>query len=165
MEYLSKKYGSEMVERFNKPNNPLSIAGSKLGITFNTNRRVIPSMRCHRLMEFVNSTYPDKSTDVMMGMFRRYFEEAIDVSRPAVLINIAADCGIPEAEVTPIVESDEKYRNEVLAEYSAARDRFRASGVPFFIVEPLNSNRRPTAFSGAQPADLIAEVLEEAIKP
>lgn len=166
IEHLSKKYGSEMVARFNKPNNPLSMAGSKLGITFNPNRRVIPTMRCHRLMEFVNTVHPEKSTDVMMAMFHRYFEEALDVSKPAMLIDIGTACGIPAAETMPIVESNDKLRDEVLAEYTAARNRFRVSGVPFFVVESQESSKsgKPAAaFSGAQPTEVIAEILQEAV--
>ena len=81
MEHLTRKYGPGVVARFSAPNNPLDVAGARVGITFNRNRRLIPTMRCHQLMEWVNKSHPEKANELMEKMFKSYFEDAVDVSK------------------------------------------------------------------------------------
>jgi predicted DsbA family dithiol-disulfide isomerase len=57
--------------------------------------------------------------------------------------------------------STDAHRQDVLQYDRQVKTQLRVSGVPYFIVES-NTGARPTAFSGAQPAELIAEVLLEA---
>ena len=52
MEHLKNKYGAAAVERFGKPDNPLNRAGERVGIKFNTTRRVINTLKAHRLVEY-----------------------------------------------------------------------------------------------------------------
>ena len=57
------------------------------------------------------------------------------------------------------------WRSEVSRGPSAGRARPGARqgvrGVPFFVVHPASGNGEPVAFSGAQPSEVIAEVLAE----
>ena len=88
MEHLTRKYGPGVVARFAAPNNPLDVAGARVGITFNRNRRVIPTIRCHQLMEWVNKTHPEKANELMEKLFKAYFEDAIDVSKVGTFHNL-----------------------------------------------------------------------------
>lgn len=158
--YLRAKYGEQVVARFDRSDNPLDAAGYKVGISFNKSRRIINSMDCHQLMEWCYANCPEKADSLMESMFHAYFEEAKDLSNRDVLSSITSKIGL-DAEAIKQVLNSNLYRVNVLNAERTAKDQLRVSGVPFFIVEPHNGGR-PTAFSGAQPAEVIAEVLEEA---
>jgi predicted DsbA family dithiol-disulfide isomerase len=136
------------MERFNKPNNPLEIAGRSVGISFNKTRRFINTIDGHRLMEWCNQTHPDKANELMEYLFRAYFEDAKDLSDLHELVNVALSVGLPETTVKSVLESDQ-YRSEVLEADERSKRNLRVSGVPYFIVEN-NNGGRPVAFSGAQ---------------
>ena len=86
MEHLKKKYGEAAVERYERLNNPLDVAGAKVGVTFHKDRRVIQTSKGHRLMEWLKKRGGD--TDAFMDiLFRRYFEEAKDLSKVEVRLD------------------------------------------------------------------------------
>jgi predicted DsbA family dithiol-disulfide isomerase len=75
MEYLRAKYGEEATARFSGPNNPLDNAGAKLNppVVFNKVRKVIPTVRPHRVVEWVTETHNVVKADTFMEiLFRRY---------------------------------------------------------------------------------------------
>jgi len=164
MEHLSRKYGKDVVARFGKPGNPLDTAGAKVGITFNPARRVIPTARCHVLMEYVNKTHSsDKGVALMDVLFTKYFEQALNVNEREILLQSALECDIgPEADVRAALDNQELL-SAVVAKDRAAKTQLRVSGVPYFIIENQNAGERPCAFSGAQPPEVIQEALEEAL--
>jgi predicted DsbA family dithiol-disulfide isomerase len=148
LEHLIAKYGKSMVERFSAPNNPLDQAGQRVGISFNKSRRFINTIDCHRLMEWCNRTTPEKSDALMESLFHAYFEEAKDLSNREQLIEVAVGSGFERSVLEEIVNS-ETYHDEVIRADREGKQRYRVSGVPFFIIEPADGSR-PTAFSGAQ---------------
>ena len=72
-EHLASKYGRQKADTFTAPDNPLTRAGSKVGITFNPSRRIIRTEASHRLVEFVKQVAPDKENSLMEAMFKAYF--------------------------------------------------------------------------------------------
>ena len=161
MEHLTKKYGKEMVQRFSAPDNPLDKAGAKVGIHFNKARRVLPTMRCHQLMEYANKSHPDKSNALMDLLFTKYFEQAVDVSKVDQLLAIATEVGLDPVEAREAVESP-AMKDEVMKRVNYARRQLRVSGVPYVIIQ--REGGKPISFSGAQPPDIIAEQLLEAME-
>lgn len=189
-EHITKKYGAEMARRFSGPDNPLAVAGQKVGISFNPARRVIPTGRCHVVMEHVNQTRGiEKGNDLMKVLFKmyahsgtfpasriiialialvrlrngrmlgsRYFEEGLDVSRiPQLLVACTTVFGeASRAEFAALLQDDTKLAEQVREKDRAAKSRLRVSGVPFFIIGTAT-------FSGAQPPEMLAEVLQEAL--
>jgi predicted DsbA family dithiol-disulfide isomerase len=149
-----------MVERFGAPGNPLDVAGEKVGIKFNRSRRFINTTNGHRVMEWCNQNSPDKSNDLMERIFHAYFEDGKDVSKTEELLAIVSTAGLDVDAVRGMLSTD-ALRQDVLQYDRQVKTQLRVSGVPYFIVES-NTGARPTAFSGAQPADVIAEVLLEA---
>ena len=110
-------------------------------------------------MEFCNDKYPDKADTLMNVLFRRYFQDAEDVSKVDILAQSAIEAGLSdESEVRQVLSSD-AYKAEVQQQLSIAR-QMRVSGVPFVIIES-NSGARPTNFSGAQPPEVIGDILVE----
>ena len=61
-----------------------------------------------------------------------YWERGIDLSDMAVLKEIAEGCGLDWAELSPRLESGH-YRERVLQEYQAARDR-GVTGTPTYLI-------------------------------
>jgi predicted DsbA family dithiol-disulfide isomerase len=150
------------VSRFSKPGNPLDAAGAKVGIRFNPSRKVIPTVRIHQLVEYCNKTSPEKSDALMEDLFKKYFEEAVDVSNPDFLVQVATEHGLNPGEAREAINSD-AYRSEVMDKVNYARKKLRVTGVPFVMIEDAKSGQ-PIAFSGAQPPNAIAEMLQEVVE-
>jgi predicted DsbA family dithiol-disulfide isomerase len=137
------------VERFNRPNNPLDLAGRAVGIAFNKERRFINTVDGHRLVEWCNQSHPDKANELMEQLFKSYFEEAKDLSKIETLVSIARSVdGLSEDSVRSMLESDQ-FAAEVLQADQRSKRGLRVSGVPYFVIED-NNGGRPVAFSGAQ---------------
>lgn len=161
-EHLAAKYGRGMAEKFRAPGNPLDTAGRKVGINFDKSRRFINTVSAHRLMEHANTSAPEKADSLMEAMFHAYFEQAKDLSTPEELMAVARSVGLEHAGVEQVLAAGStELKDEVMASVRDSQRRLRVSGVPFFIIEPVDGSR-PIAFSGAQPADIIAEQLLEA---
>ena len=151
MEHLTKKYGPSAVEKYGKPGNPLDVAGSKVGITFNPARRVIQTLNCHRVMEAIEGDKV-KSDEFMDKMFEAYFTNARDLSKLDVLLDVIEEAGLDKAAFRTLLESGE-HTESVMAK----DEKFKkggVSGVPFFILGGYK-------FSGAQPPETFEEVFEE----
>lgn len=157
-EHITKKYGPDMARRFSGPDNPLTAAGRKVGIAFNPARRLIPTVRCHVVMDHVNANFGiDKGNDLMKILFRKYFEEALNVNDRTHLVDACVELFGSDSRswVTPLLE-DKARADEIRAKDRNVKTALRVSGVPFFII---GANQ----FSGAQPPEMLAEVLQEAI--
>ena len=69
--------------------------------------------------------------------------------------------GIADKELVKTVAEDPERHRKVVEKDRFHKDGMNIHGVPFFIIEQHDGSR-PVGFSGAQPADLIAEMLQEA---
>ena len=87
-------------------------------------------------------------------LMRAYFTEGEPVGDRETLIRLAADAGLDAAEARTVLEGD-AYAEDVRTEQSTARS-LGISGVPFFVID------RTYGVSGAQPAEVLLEVLEKA---
>lgn len=159
MEHLTAKYGPAAVARFDAPDNPLDCAAGKVGISFNKQRRIIRTGDSHRLVEWCKATQPQTVDPLMETLFKAYFEDARDLSRREELVACAAACGLDGEAAGKALHSD-AFQREVDAK-ATGWSRQGVSGVPFFVVHPASGNGEPVAFSGAQPSEVIAEVLAE----
>ena len=104
----------------------------------------------------------DAANEIMEEMFHRYFEKGDNINSEDVLAEIAGKVGIDEASAKNAVK-DDKYLYEADEKDNLYRQQMRISGVPFFIIE-RKDGQRPIGFSGAQPVEVMAEQLEEAIE-
>lgn len=144
------------------PNSHLAQAGRKVGVEFNMNRMVIPTVRCHALMEYTKEKYSnDKATELMDLLFDRYFVKGEMVHKVEILkdcykkLNLVWDNTTDEA-----LDSKSTYIAKVNAKDDMVKNQ-RINGVPFFVIDRADG-RKPITFSGGQPADIIAEQLENA---
>jgi predicted DsbA family dithiol-disulfide isomerase len=87
-------------------------------------------------------------------LLHAHFEEGRSVFDADSLAALAGEAGLDESEVHAAL-ADHRYRPAVLDDIRTARE-LGATGVPFFVVD------RRYGASGAQPADLLLQVLERA---
>ncbi|NEM06803.1 DsbA family protein [Geodermatophilus normandii] len=87
-------------------------------------------------------------------LFRAYFEEGRSVFDVDPLAALAVEVGLEEAEVRAAL-ADSRFCPAVLSDIATAQ-ALGATGVPFFVVD------RKYGASGAQPAELLLQVLERA---
>ncbi|MDP3712488.1 MAG: DsbA family oxidoreductase [Mycobacteriales bacterium] len=86
-------------------------------------------------------------------LLRATFTEGEPIGHPEVLTRLAVSVGLEEAEVSWVL-SGEAYADAVRQDEAEAR-RLGISGVPFFVVDGRYG------VSGAQPAEVLLQVLEQ----
>jgi len=91
--------------------------------------------------------------DLKEGLLRATFTKGLTVADPDVLLATAVDADLAPDEVEAVIGSD-AYATEVRADEARAAD-LGITSVPFFVMDGLG-------VSGAQPPDVLLEVLDEA---
>ncbi len=86
--------------------------------------------------------------------FKAYFTEGARLGDTETLVKLASEVGIDAEEARAVLASD-RYADEVRADIQRAR-RLGVQGVPFFAID------EKYGVSGAQPAEVLKEVLEQA---
>ena len=113
-------------------------------------------------MEYLKETgNNEKANQLMEIMYQEYFEKGTNINSDQVLEDLALRVGGMTAEQIRDVLKDESRLMQVVQKDQLAKRQMGVTGVPYFIIESSSDKGRPVAFSGAQPAELIAEVLEE----
>ena len=92
--------------------------------------------------------------EVKERLLRAYFSEGEAIGEAETLVRLAAEVGLDSAEAAAVLGSD-AYSAEVREEEHEARE-LGINGVPFFVVD------RRYGVSGAQPADVLLQVLDKA---
>ena len=87
-------------------------------------------------------------------LFRAYLSEGEAIGDPAVLERLAAEAGLPQDEARDVL-AGERYADQVRDDERLAAS-LAITAVPFFVVD------RAIAASGAQPPELLRELLERA---
>jgi len=108
----------------------------------------------HRLLHLALDEYGlEVQARVKEALMSAYFEDARDVSDPAVLREVAMAAGLESGRIEAVLTGDE-YADDVRADVAAAA-AYGANGVPFFVFEGRY------AVSGAQPAEVFGRALEQ----
>jgi predicted DsbA family dithiol-disulfide isomerase len=92
---------------------------------------------------------------VIRALFRALFEEGRDVGQPEVLTAVAGEAGLDRHEVSAFLSGD-RFAREVVAAHQQA-ECAGIHGVPVFIVD------RAHAITGAQPPEVLADLLDVAV--
>ena len=106
----------------------------------------------HRLVQLAKAR--GHQAELVERLHRAYFTEERSVFDHASLIELAVAAGLDREDVLTVLASDE-YGDAVDADEALARS-FGANGVPFFVVD------RRYGISGAQPADVMTQTLDQA---
>jgi len=152
---IARKYGRSEAEMRQMQQQLIDLAaeeglGFKLFETVHTN-----TVDAHRLLHLALETGgPALQRELKEALLSAYFEQARNVGEHDVLIEIAVAVGLDEARVREVLASDE-YAAAVAADVAQAR-AYGATGVPFFVVDAAYG------VSGAQPAEVFSQVLQQA---
>jgi len=167
-DYIAAKYGPQMAARLSNPNNPLSSAGRAVGINFITDRKMYPTMDCHRIFEYLYAKgdsvdHLDKVNVLAEVIFKRYFEEGMNLTSVDLLVDCVKNAGFDDEEGIRSLLSGSDFTKEVKQKDRYAKSQLQVDGVPYFIIENKKEEEE-IVFSGAQPIHFIQEALVQATK-
>jgi predicted DsbA family dithiol-disulfide isomerase len=153
-QYLSLKFGGR--ERAFKIYAHVAKAGEDEGIAFRFQaiRRQPNTFDAHRLIRWAAAA--GRQDAVVEALFRRYFEDGVDIGDRAALAAIAGAAGLDGAQVGAWL--DEEKDSALVREEEAIARRMGIGGVPCFIVD------RRFAVSGAQDPSVLVNVFDLAMK-
>jgi predicted DsbA family dithiol-disulfide isomerase len=146
--YLENKFGEERLKTLY---DPILAAGKADGVpyAFDKITRTPNTMDAHRLIRWSHDE--GKQHDVTERLFTAYFNGGLDIGDRAVLVKIAGDAGMDEAEVSAKLDNDTDV-DAVNAEVERAY-RMGVTGVPCFIFA------QKQGLMGAQPAEVLADAI------
>jgi predicted DsbA family dithiol-disulfide isomerase len=152
VEHLAAKYGMSRAEA-EAAQQRVATAAAAEGWDFHLDRaRGGNTVDAHRLLHLaVDQGVQDA---VKERFFAGYFEQGERIGDPETLVRLGAEAGLDADEARAVLAGD-RYRAEVRADEEQAR-AYGISGVPFFVVD------QRYGVSGAQPADVLLEVLDRA---
>jgi len=141
------------VEDIARVHERLAEAGSSEGLEFNFDR-VVPTDTFDALRLSHLAKTKGMQKQFMEAVFKSYFTDALDISDPLTLLQLADSVGIDAQEAEQVLQSD-AYAEDVQKDYQTGSD-IGVKGVPFFVI----NNRY--AISGAHAPHVFVEILEKA---
>lgn len=106
----------------------------------------------HRLLQLAGAR--SRQPELAERLHRAYFTEQLSIFDHASLTGLAAQAGLDADEVSRVLAGHD-YDDEVAADEAMAQS-LGATGVPFFMID------RRYGISGAQPAEVIGQALDQA---
>jgi predicted DsbA family dithiol-disulfide isomerase len=151
-EHLAQKYGMT-VQRARELNQQMTDTAAADGLDFHFERmRGGNTFDAHRLLHF--AAEHGKQLELKERLLRATFTEGEPVADSDALQRLAVEVGLPEDGVREVLGSD-RYADAVRADEQQAI-AYGITGVPFFVVDAKYG------VSGAQPADVLLQVLQRA---
>jgi predicted DsbA family dithiol-disulfide isomerase len=148
--YMENKFGAERLKTIH---DPILAAGKEDGVPYAFDRiaRTPNTMDAHRLIRWSHNE--GKQNDLAERLFMAYFNGGLDIGDRKVLLKIAGDAGMDEADVSEKLENGTDV-DAVNAEVEHA-SRMGVRGVPCFIFA------QKQGLMGAQPAEQLATVIRQ----
>ncbi len=113
---------------------------------------VANSFNAHQLLHLAAAH--GKGDDAKETLLSAHFEQGEDIGSREFLVRTGVGLGLDAGEINQALDT-EKYADEVRADFAEAR-ALGITGVPFFVID------RKYGISGAQPAELFSQALDEA---
>jgi predicted DsbA family dithiol-disulfide isomerase len=150
--YRAWKFGS--VERSREADERVARAAAGVGLAFRPDLmlRTPNTLDAHRLIWFAGQKGVQDA--VMENVFRAYFIEGRDIGDRVVLAECAAEAGLAQDEAQVFLATETAEQEMRAADQSARAAG--VNGVPSFFLDGYS------LFSGAYPADTMAEALRKA---
>ncbi|WP_203607100.1 DsbA family oxidoreductase [Streptomyces sp. SID11385] len=151
---LAKKYGMSL-EQARQGEARLKENATGEGLDYLTEGRDSGNtFDMHRLLHLAKDK--GRQDAVIDGLYKANFAEERSVFNDTErLVAIAVAAGLDEAETRAVLADPEKYAADVRADEREAAE-LGANGVPFFVLD------RRYGVSGAQPAEVFAQALQQA---
>lgn len=149
-EYLTKKFGS--VARYGEIAQRVKAAAAEEGLVYNIDKisRQPNTTDAHRLILWAGERGPQMKQRLM----DLYFTEGADLTDTDVLVQAAADIGLPREDVAERLSTEDEV--ELVTRAAQSAKDAGIDGVPCFIVGNV------LAVSGAQSPDYLANAIERA---
>src|SRR5205823_9821836 len=123
------------------------------GLNYDFDRVVVAnSFTAHRLIHLAAAH--GKQDEAKERLLSDHFEHGRDIGSPEYLSSLGTELGIDDVELSELFNTD-KYSDDVRQDVAEAR-ALGVTGVPFFVID------RKYGISGAQPAALFSQALEQA---
>jgi predicted DsbA family dithiol-disulfide isomerase len=152
VEHLAAKYGMSRADA-EAAQQRVAAAAAAEGWDFHLDRaRGGNTVDAHRLLHLAAERGVQDA--VKERLLAAYFEQGERIGDHPTLVRLAAEAGLDADEARAVLAGD-RYREAVRADEAQAR-AYGITGVPFFVVD------RRYGVSGAQPADVLLDVLERA---
>jgi predicted DsbA family dithiol-disulfide isomerase len=151
-EHLAQKYGMSR-QQAQASQDRLAQLGAQEGLSYRFDiSRSGNTLDAHRVLHLgLEHGLQDAAKE---RLFRGYFTEGEAIGDRDTLVRLLAEVGIPESETQAVLDS-ERYVDEVRADEAEAR-ALGINGVPFFVID------RRYGVSGAQPAEVLLQILDQA---
>jgi predicted DsbA family dithiol-disulfide isomerase len=151
-ERLARKYGRG-VEAAQQMIDTMTATAAQEGLGFRFDRaRPGNTFDAHRLLHLALER--GVQDDLKERLDAATFTDGLRVSDHEALVEVAVAAGLDPEEAREVLASD-RYADAVRADEAQAR-AYGISGVPFFVVDGRYG------ISGAQPAEVLAQALEQA---
>jgi predicted DsbA family dithiol-disulfide isomerase len=151
-EHLARKYGIT-VERADQMHAQMTEVGAGEGIEFRFDLiRGGNTLDAHRLLHLARDH--DRQPVLKELLLQATFTQGQPIADQDLLARVAGEAGLPADEVQSVLTSD-RYSDAVRADEQQAR-QYGITGVPFFVIDGRYG------VSGAQPAEVLLEVLDKA---
>lgn len=153
-EHITEKYGSTLEQQKQSKQNMIE-TGTELGIEFDyfDGMRMSNTFEAHVLLEYAKEF--GKQTELKLRLFSAFFSERKDVSDRKVLKQALLDIGLNADEALAKLGDDEARRG-----VRSAEDYWKNLGIQS--VPTIVFNRK-SAVTGAQPTDVLKQVLTELV--
>ncbi|MGG6310793.1 DsbA family oxidoreductase [Paenibacillus macerans] len=133
----------------------ISKRAEQVGLKFNYDTaKPTNTFNAHRLLKYAMTF--GKGDDLLERLYQAYFTDSLHLGDVNTLVDLAVQSGLDRSDTAAMLESDQ-YGDEVRADELEA-SRLGIRGVPFFVINDKY------AISGAQPAEVFAEALQQAWK-
>ena len=121
------------------------------GLAYDFDRALaVNTFAAHRLVHLARTT--GRAEQVLEALFSAHFEHGADLGDDDTLVRLVSEAGV-DADAARAALAGGDFEDAVRADEDEAR-ALGVTGVPFFVVD------RRVAVSGAQPADVFAQLLE-----
>jgi predicted DsbA family dithiol-disulfide isomerase len=151
-EILASKYDVSLSQAA-AMNDRVSAIAAQEGLEYHLEQaRYSNTFDAHRLIHLAGTHHLQQ--DMEERLFKAYFTEGTALGETEALVQLAAEVGIDADEARAVLAKDD-YADEVRADEQRAR-RLGIRGVPFFAID------EQYGVSGAQPSEVLREVLEQA---
>jgi predicted DsbA family dithiol-disulfide isomerase len=152
VEYLAERKG-QSVEWAHKAHDHVTAMAAGVGLTYNLHKAIVANtFSAHRLLQAARLSGHDDALEE--ELFAAYFTHGKDVASFDVLTACAVAAGMDVDAAASVLQSD-AHADDVQADIDQA-SVLGIRGVPCFVID------RRYAISGAQPPDVIRQVLEKA---
>jgi predicted DsbA family dithiol-disulfide isomerase len=150
--YMENRFGSDFVTKFHQVEQAGKTEG--LDFDFSTLPKAINTCTLHRILTI--ALQDGIQSEVKEALMNAYFVDKQDLTQENILIELMEKYGWSAEKTRAIIHSDIA-TDEVKEEMHYYR-QLGVTGVPFFIFN------QKYAISGAQPAEVFAEILEKVSK-